>query len=429
MTEAVQSDRSKGRAVLRVLFPAVIVLAGVGVFAAMVMTKKPPQKVVTPHLGPLVESVLAPEHSTQVVVAGFGTVRPAAEIDLVPQVSGVVEWKSPHLESGGFFSAGDLLARIDPRDYELAVQAAEADRAQAAYALDIAVGEANVAKVEWGLVSAGEGLLEDRGQEDTSPEPLVLHVPQLRAAEARLSAATARVAEAQLRLQRTELRAPFDGRVRQTSLDESQYVLAGQPVARLFSIHKAEIVVPVPDEDLQWIEVPTPEAASAPSAGESRVHDRAGVEQSPLRPTSQATVSAEYGGRQYVWDGKVTRSEAELDPRSRMAHLVVEVAGSARGVAIEPPVGLFVDVAINGRYVDGVRRIPRAALRPDNVVWTAGGDGVLRIRPVELIRKGVADVLIRVDMAADERVIVSRLKGVTDAMNVRLQEAQAGARR
>ena len=57
------------------------------------------------------------------------------------------------------------------------------------------------------------------------------------------------------------------------------------------------------------------------------------------------------------------------------------------------------------------------------------GDGVLRIRRVELIRKGVDDVLIRVDMAADERVIVSRLKGATDGMKVRLQEAQAGARR
>ena len=429
MTETVQSDRSRGRAVLRVLFPAVIVLAGAGVFAAMVMTKKPPEKVVTPYLGPLVESVLAPEHSTQVVVSGFGTVRPAAEIDLVPQVSGVVDWKSPHLESGGFFSAGDLLVRIDPRDYELAVQAAEAERAQAAYALDIAVGEANVAKAEWGLVSSGEGLLEDRSREDASPAPLVLHVPQLRAAEARLSAATARVLEAQLRLQRTELHAPFDGRVRQTSLDESQYVMAGQPVARLYSIHKAEIVVPIPDEDLQWIEVPTPEAAPVPDAGEPRVHDRVGVEQSPHRRSSSATVSAEYGGRQYEWDGQVTRSEAELDPRSRMAHLVVEVAGSAPDVAIEPPVGLFVDVAINGRHVDAARRIPRAALRPDNVVWTAGGDGVLRIRRVELIRKGVDDVLIRVDMAADERVIVSRLKGATDGMKVRLQEAQAGARR
>ena len=425
MTETVQSDQSekkKNGVVLRFLFPVVIILAGVGAFAAMVMTKEPPEKVVKPYLGPLVESVAAPEHSTQVEVTGFGAVRPAAEIDLVPQVSGIVVWKSPYLESGGFVSAGDLLAQIDPRDYELAVQAAEAELAQAAYRMEIAVGEANVAKAEWALVSAREGGGLDGGRSGSSPEPLVLHVPQLRAAEANALSAKARVAEAELRLERTKLHAPFDGRVRQTSLDEAQYVQAGQPVARLYSIHKAEIVVPIPDEDLQWITF----MDTGTNMG-AHVHGAAGIEgpPHPAHQPSNAIVSAEYGGQRHEWSGRVIRSAAELDPQSRMAHLVVEVGGQSHDGAVEPPVGLFVDVAIRGRTVDGVRRIPRVALRPDDVVWTAGEDGVLRVRPVEVVRKGIDDVLIRVDLEkADERVIVSRLKGATDGMKVRLEEAQ-----
>ncbi len=438
MTETVQSDQSdrkKGRAVLSFLFPAVIILAGAGAFAAMVMTKKPPEKVVTPYLGPLVESIAATEHATQVVVAGFGVVRPAAEIDLVPQVSGIVVWKSGHLETGGFVKAGDLLVQIDPRDYELAVQAAEAERAQAAYAMDIAVGEADVAKAEWALVSAGEGKGLDGRRPGSSPEPLVLHIPQLRAAEARVLSAKARVGEAELRLERTKLYAPFDGRVRKTSLDEAQYVSAGQPVAKLYSIRKAEIVVPIPDEDLRWITLPSPQATSVMDTGTNtmgtRVHGGGGTERPPhpAHQPSQATVSAEYGGQRFEWNGQVARSEAELDPQSRMAHLVVEVGGQSHDAAVEPPVGLFVDVAIRGRTADGVRRIPRVALRPDDVVWTAGGDGVLRLRPVEVVRKGIGDVLIRVDLEADERVIVSRLKGATDGMKVRLEEAQGERQR
>ncbi len=429
MTETVQSDQpdeKKAGAVLRFLVPAVIILAGVGVFAAMVMTKKPPEKVVTPYQGPLVESMAAPEHSTPVVVTGFGAVRPAAEIDLVPQVSGIVIWKSPHLESGGFVNADDLLVQIDPRDYELAVQAAEAELAQAAYGMEIAVGEAKVAKAEWALVTAKEGTALDGRPPGSSPEPLVLHIPQLRAAEARVLSARARVAEAGLRLERTKLHAPFDGRVRQTSLDEAQYVHAGQPVARLYSIHKAEIVVPIPDEDLQWITLPIPEAVdTGTNSMGTHVHGRGGTEgpPHPAHQPSQAIVSAEYGGQHYEWNGQVARAEAELDPQSRMAHLVVEVGGQSHDAAVEPPVGLFVDVAIRGRAVDGIRRIPRVALRPDDVVWTSGGDGVLRVRPVEVVRKGIDDVLIRVDLEeADERVIVSRLKGATDGMKVRLEE-------
>lgn len=439
MTETMHSSAKKGGLVFRVLLPIVIVLAGVGAFAALVMTQKPPQKVGTPYLGPLVESISAPEHSRQVVVTGSGAVRPAVEIDLVPQVSGIVVWKSPNLESGGFVNAGDLLVQIDPRDYELAVQAAEAERAQAAYGREIAVGEANAARAEWALVSAEQA---EAGEPGLVAEPLVLHVPQLEAAKAQLLSAKARIEEARLRLGRTKLHAPFDGRVRQTSLDQAQYVQAGQAIARLYSIHKAEIVVPLPDEDLQWIGLPMPgpapavEAAAATNTG-TPVHGRGGErhQSGDHEAWPQATVSAEYAGHSYEWTGRVVRCEAELDPQSRMAHLVVEVARShvaADGVSEEghevPLVGLFVDVAIHGRTVDGVRVIPRAALRPEGVVWTAGADGVLRMRPVELIRKGTDDALVRVEMEADDRVIVSRLKGATDGMKVRLHESTGEGR-
>ena len=430
MTETVETQRSKGRALLRVLLPLGIVLIGVAAFAAMVMTKQPPAKVETPDLGPLVESIAAPAHSTHVVVTGQGAVRPAAEIDLVPQVAGLVVWKSPDLETGGFFNAGDLLVQIEPRDFELAVQAADADRAQAAYARDIAVSEAGVARREWDLVTGGAGSMADDGASSVPPDPLVLHEPQLRAAEARLRAAEARVEEAQLRLARTRLTAPFDGRVWQTSLANSQYVQAGQPVARLYSIQKAEIVVPVPDEELQWIELPPPGSVGLDDPDmTTRVRGASGRDE-PTRsvtgPGPQAIVTAEYAGRRYEWRGRVVRSAAELDPQSRMAHVIVEVGREhGTGAAIEPPVvGLFVDVAIRGRAIDGVRSIPRAALRPQGVVWTAGADGILRRRPAEVVHRGREEVLVRFEMGVDERVIVSRLKGATDGMKVRLHPGQ-----
>ena len=428
MTETFQPHQNKGRAVLRVVLPIALILVGVAAFAAMVMTKEPPRKVETSYLGPLVESIAAPARSTRVVVTGQGAVRPAAEIDLVPQVAGTVVWKSARLETGGYFRAGDLLVQIDPRDYELAVQAADAERAQAAYAREIAVGEAGVARSEWALVAAAGGAAAGTDRPSVTPDPLVLHVPQLQTAEARLRAAEARVAEAQLRLERTKLYAPFDGRVRQTSLDRSQYVQAGHPVARLYSIETAEIVVPVPDEELEWIDLPA--ANWAPAVGIDDAQVRGGsVEELPDRATTgpwpQAVVTAEYAGRQYEWRGRVVRAEAELDPRSRMAHVVVEIGGphdTSTGEAIEPPVvGLFIDVAIRGRAIEGVRSVPRAAVRPPGVVWTAGADGIMRVRPAEVIHRGREDVLVRFEMSAEERVIVSRLKGATDGMKVRLQ--------
>ena len=105
--------------------------------------------------------------------------------------SGVVVWKSEQLESGGYFRRGDLLAQIDRRDYELAVEAVQAELARSEYSLEIARGEARVARQEWKRLSADVAEHSIAAEDDGSNHvnPLVLHIPQLKAAEAAMRAA------------------------------------------------------------------------------------------------------------------------------------------------------------------------------------------------------------------------------------------------
>ena len=387
--------------------PLLILLAGGGIFWIMVASGAPPQRQEKPYLGPLVKGIKAPARSVQVLVEGQGTVQPSAQIELVPQVGGVVVWKSPQLEQGGFFAKGDLLLQIEPRDYELAMERTGAEVAQAKFQLELAREEAAVARQEWDLL-----------KETENPSQLVLRLPQLRAAETAHKAAQARLDEAQLRLERTKLYAPFDGRVRQTALDQGQYVRAGQAVARLYSIEKAQIVVPVPDEDLAWFDVPLGrvEVEAAGVRGAGGMATGAGAE---------AVVKGWYAGRQYEWRGRVVRTEGEIDPQSRMVRLVVEVDDPYGGIQSEREalkVGMFVDVDIVGHLVEGVRVLPRMALRPGNAVWTVGRAGVLKVRPATVVRAVNEDVVVRFDTAADESVVLSQLSGVTDGMKVRLAE-------
>ena len=112
-----------------------------------------------------------------------------------------------------------------------------------------------------------------------------------------------------------------------------------------------------------------------------------------------------------------------------MVRLVVEVEAPYGGIADGIPpltVGMFVDVAIAGRTVDGVRVLPRAALRQGDRVWAVGRDGVLHIRPARVVRALEDEVLSYIDLVPDERVIVSQLSGVTDGMQVRLAGGTAG---
>lgn len=412
------------------LLPLGILLIGGGLAFLLIASREAPTRRQLPYEGPLVEGIAAPPQTLQVTVDGQGTVRPAAQIDLVPQVPGIVVWKSTQLEAGGFFARGDLLLRIDPRDYELAVTRAEAGVARALYQLDLAREEAAVARQEWEMLQV---------QQDTQRQAnaLVLKLPQVRAAEADLQAAEASLAEARLRLSRTRIRAPFDGRVRAADIDAGQYVNANQPVARIYSIEKAEIVVPVPDEDMAWFDLPSPLAsdpmatATAQAGGADAVvsaSERPAAALPPPPEAPKARVSADYAGRPHQWEGRVVRSEAELDPRSRMMRLVVEVdrpyaaPGDDRAPLL---VGMFVDVEILGTQVDDVRVLPRLALRQGDVVWVADAQGRLRVRPAQVVKVRQEEVLVRLELAPEERVIVSQLNGVTDGMKVRLTDAEA----
>ena len=234
-----------------------------------------------------------------------------------------------------------------------------------------------------------------------------------------------------MRLERTELCAPFDGWVRSSELDEGQFVGAGRAVARLYSIESAEIAVPVPDEDLAWLELPSPSMPLAGPAAAPQVRGPAGEggRRGVVWVPPAAVVRGRYAGREHEWQGRAVRLEGELDPRSRMAHVVVEVEdpyGSTFHAGAPLMVGMFVDVEIAGRQVSGVRSMPRSALRPGSTIWVAGADGILRVRPVQVLRAGSEDLLIRAEVAEDEQIVISRIRAVTDGMKVRLA---GGARR
>jgi len=405
--------------VFKMVLPVLILALGFGAFQLLASMREPPQRVSPAYTGPLVEAIAAPLQQVQVVVEGQGTVRPDAQIDLVPQVSGIVVWKDADFKPGGTFAKGALLFRLDPRDYELAVQQAVAQVAQTRYQLNLAREEAAIAAEEWERLHAG----------DQAPTDLVLRKPQLRAAEAALQGAEARLAEARLRLERTQVHAPFAGRVRTTRVDVGQHLNAGQAIAQIYSIEKAEIVVPVPDEDLGWFTLPLPiDIAPASTVAERSAegHVRAFAFG---REGASTVVSGAFAGRRHQWGGRVVRTEGELDPQSRMVRLVVEVEAPYGGIADGIPpltVGMFVDVAIAGRTVDGVRVLPRAALRQGDRVWAVGRDGVLHIRPARVVRALEDEVLSYIDLAPEERVIVSQLSGVTDGMQVRLAGGTAG---
>jgi RND family efflux transporter MFP subunit len=379
-------------------FIVTLVFIGIGalVFVVLTATKPKLERTQPPALKPMVSVARIKARPQVVIIRGEGTVRPLREIQLVPQVNGKVVFVSRALVNGGEFQKGDVLLRIDPVDYQLAVTLAQAWVKDSESKLKVAEEEAAVSREEWQLLYKAD-------PKNNQIPALVAKEPQLAASRAKLAADRADLQKAKLHLERTEIKAPFDGRVDEENVDIGQYVATGQALATLFSINQAEIVVPFEDEDLYWFHVPgfTP-------------GDESG---------SVVSVSTRVAGRESFWPGRVVRAEGKLDERTRMINVVIRVN---KPYETKPPLaaGLFVTVEIKGRTLENAVMLPRAALRENNVVWVVDKNGQLTFRKVSVARLTTDAVLLDGGLKGGEMVVISSLKAVTDGMKVRFRSAQ-----
>lgn len=346
---------------------------------------------------PVIRAVPVTLQTLRLTVMSQGTVAPRTQTTLFPEIAGRVLEVSPSLADGGFFEAGAELLRIDPTDYRLQVVQAEAQIAQARLTLETEEAQAEVARREWESLGEGEA------------RPLLRRVPQIARARAALSSAQAALAQAERNLEKTRIAAPFAGRVLRKNVDIGQYVTPGTSVATIYSVDYAEIRLPLPDEDLAYVDLP--------------LSYRGGGSQ---KRQPVVLLRAEFGQRQHSWTGRIVRTDGTIDPRTRMIHAIAQVADPyGRGPDPDRPplaVGMFVEAEIQGRLMQDVVALPRAALRGEDQVLVVDSESKLRFRRVSVVRLERERVLIDSGLAEGELVSLATLATVVDGMKVRIQE-------
>lgn len=332
----------------------------------------------------------------QLKVHSQGSVVPSTVSQLIPEVSGRVTWTSPNLVAGGYFAAGQELARIDELDYKNA-----RDRAKAA--LNRAKAEVEHARFEYGrLKSLAERKL-------TSRSALENGLRAYRVSQAAFEDATVSFEQAEENLNRTVLRAPFDGLVKSENVDIGQFAARGQAIATLYASDIVEVRLPIADRQLAFLNLPSLRTGNLPETQQPSV-----------------TLTAEYGGRTLNWAGKIVRTEAEIDTASRMVQLVARVETQADQPGLS--VGLFVNAEISGIAVEDVVVLPRSSLRNENQVLIVDGENKIRFRTVTPLRLYQDSVLIADGLVEGDRVCVSTLQTAIEGMNVNPISENADAR-
>ena len=400
---------------LKGLLVALIGLAGVSAFVGLMLTRSRLGRRPRPATAPLVRLVEARPTRVPVVVQAMGGVRAAREVRLVPQVSGRVVHVSRHLIPGSRVRRGEVLVRIDPKDYELAVRAARAAVAEARLALDVQLGHRAVAKTELELV---------KGKLKPSAEGLRLASREsyVENAKVQLDAAKSRLEQALLARQRTTLTAPFDARVSDKGVDVGQVVTTQSVLATLVASDEVWIEATLPVEQLRWIDIPRP----------------GGGKGAPVVVRQKLAGPAETVRR-----GEVLGLLPGLQDQGKMARILVRVpdpfgstdtttTGAEAPADLPLLVGSYVHVEIQGHTLDGLIPLPRGALRESGKVWVCDADRKLRFRPVEVVWSRGETVYVRGELAGGETVITSRLTAPLPGMKVspvKDGEAERSARR
>ena len=377
----------KSSVMKKLVAPLLILALSAAIFVALVSNQPTLQTTVKEPVPVAVRALEINTGPMQLSVNSEGNVQPSVETKLVAQVAGEVIDVSDSLVAGGEFSKGDILLRLDPRDYEIAVTRSQAAMSRAEAEQRFAAEEAARIKSLYGDELASIAELQNAER-------------LLAVANAALADAKAALMRATVDLERTVFRAPFNGRVRGENVDVGQFVAKGSIIATLYDTDRLQVRLPLADSQLAYLDE---SYAQTGLAGDT---------------PANVLLTADYAGDTQTWGAKLLRTEGDISVKSRFLHVIVEVTNTLSSNGVRLPVGLFVDAAIEGRTVDNLVSVPRTALRPDNSVMVINKRNQLEFRDVSIFKLSDSDVLISEGLLSGERISISPLQFVVEGMPV-----------
>ena len=369
------------------MLPLILIVVSILIVIALVAYKQSQQAERKPETDKavLVDVIEAEVVSLNFMVDSQGTVRPRTETTLVSEVSGKIVSVAPEFVAGGFFHQGDVLLQIDPSDYQAGLKRAEAALASRQAKLADETARSEQALKDW----------QNMGKQG-QPSDLGLRKPQLADAKANVSAAEADVQKARRDLERTQITVPYDGLVRQKAADIGQYVTPGTRLGVTFSIDTAEVRLPLNNNDLNYLELPS----------ETDVKQQ-------KKSFPPVILSSESGGTVNHWQARIIRTEGVVDETSRVVYAVAQIVDPygvlGESQQQELKIGTFVTAQIQGLPANNVVVLPRFVLRADSTILVVNTESELEIRPVTVLRAEPKKVYISQGITGGAKVVTTTL--------------------
>lgn len=372
----------------KLVIVAILGVSIVGMLSLAKMRPAPPKKPVKESTLLIDVIELQPETIT-FRIPSQGTVKPRTVTNLGAEVSGRIVSISDKFIAGGVFQKDEILMQIDPTDYQVALQQANALMKQRQIEYD------------------GAKSLNNKGYRAEA---------ELAAASASLAAAKAAVVKATKNLDRTNIRLPYDGLVKSKNSDIGQFVNPGTHLGTTFAINTAEVRLALTDQDLAFLNLP--QASDIASTG---YFDGPEVE-----------LTAVYQGKQQLWPARIIRTEGVVDENSRVTYVVAQIIDPYNLMQQADdksplPVGTFVRASIQGKTFADLIKIPRAAIRGKNELMFIDQGNRLQIREVMILRADKEFAYIQQGITPGSRLSITAIESPVNGMKVRTTDDEPDA--
>ncbi len=422
------------RKLFRILLPIMVLALSVAVAFFLIKTAPPPQRTPPSPVVPIVEVLEVKPSDYRVVVTTTGTVKPHIQSDLVSEVAGPVIHVSPNFTNGGFIEQGELLVRLDQAEYQYAVadtQAAlsgvkarllELDTTAENLKRSLAIESQQLALAERQVIrhtklrkqrTISQSALDESEREfllrksslQGLKNSLGLIPAQRQILQAELKLKQAQLALAQLNLDRTQIKAPYAGRVLDRRVNVGQSVSKGSVLAAVYAVDYVEVRLPITDREASFLALP-----------EGREGE----------PQLEVILSVSIADRDYQWHGQIMRTEGMIDARTRQLFLIAQVDNPHTPAHDDQPpllVGQFVEAEIPGRLLQDVIVLPRKVARADDEVLVITPDNRIERRKLEVVWRDRSSIVVRAGLSAGERVSLTQLPYAPQGSQVKISAA------
>lgn len=363
-------------------------------------------------------------------VLGYGTARASESWKAVAEVKGRVVAVHRELKAGGVLSQGEEALRIDPAEYELLIVQLQADIAQvqaqqaeqtaleknfqASLKIEqdsLALAQRDLARLQQLATSntVTQSEIEKKQREELSQKQQVQNLrsslnvlPARRAAlAATLAAKQALLDRARLDLSHTVIVAPFQCRLADVSLEEGEFLSAGQTLFEAYGTSQAEIDAQLPIDQVRNLL----DSSRGPI-------DLTADAMATMRAIFdvEVIVRMHTGDLKVEWAGRFERVREQLDPRTRTVQIVVAVEKPYSRVipGKRPPLapGMFCEVELRGKPLPDRIVIPRASLRGGQVC-VVNAEHRLERRKVDVAMTQGSFLVIRSGLQAGEMLVLT----------------------